>query len=143
MDEDVPDAAEAPESPDVPELSPPVVEDEPVAAQAHTTYVGRVPGFVVVATVGSGHDALKALRDHAVDLVLLDFKLPDGDGCVFVPQLAAATRRRRTPVVAVSAHALAADQQRALDVGCRGFIEKPIDVATFVDRVEALAVQGA
>jgi CheY-like chemotaxis protein len=39
----------------------------------------------------------------------------------------------------VSAHALAADQQRALDVGCSGFIEKPIDVATFVDRVEALA----
>ena len=34
-------------------------------------------------------------------------------------------------------------RQRALDVGCRGFIEKPIDVATFVDRVEALAVPGA
>jgi CheY-like chemotaxis protein len=72
------------------------------------------------------------------DVILMDLKLPDGDGCAFVPGLAAATGGGAR-VIAVSAHALAVDQQRALDVGCSGFIEKPIDVATFVDCVEALA----
>jgi CheY-like chemotaxis protein len=41
-------------------------------------------------------------------------------------------------VVAVSAHALAADRVRAIEVGCRAFIEKPIDVTTFADRIEEL-----
>jgi CheY-like chemotaxis protein len=44
----------------------------------------------------------------------------------------------RVPVVAVSAHALAADHRRALEVGCVAFIEKPIDVASFVDRIEQI-----
>ena len=62
-------------------------------------------------------DRLAIAVAQRFDVILIDLKLPDGDGCVFVPQLAGATRRGRTPVVAVSAHALAADQQRAFDVG--------------------------
>ena len=96
-----------------------------------------------VSIARSGAEAIAMARTRRFDVILVDLKLPDGDGCIFVPQLAGATGRGRTPVIAVSAHALAADQQRALDVGCRGFIEKPIDVATFVDRVEALAAPDA
>jgi CheY-like chemotaxis protein len=77
--------------------------------------------------------------EEPFDVILMDLKLPDGDGCTFVPRLAAATGGGRARVIAVSAHALAVDQQRALEVGCSAFIEKPIDVATFVDRVEELA----
>jgi CheY-like chemotaxis protein len=82
-------------------------------------------------------------RQRPFDVILLDLRLPDGDGCAFVPRLlSSAGGRADTPVIAVSAHALAADQQRALDVGCCAFIEKPIDVASFVDRIEALASTG-
>src|SRR5262245_22917563 len=88
----------------------------------------------------SGTEAVAISRLQPFDVILIDLKLPDGDGCAFVPQLGSGVRGgRRAPVIAVSAHALAVDQQRALDVGCCGFIEKPIDVATFVERVEALA----
>ena len=91
----------------------------------------------------SGVEAVELARQRPFDVVLLDLRLPDGDGCAFVPRLlSSAGGRADTPVIAVSAHALAADQQRALDVGCRGFIEKPIDVASFVDRIEALASTG-
>jgi CheY-like chemotaxis protein len=88
----------------------------------------------------SGAEAVAMSRLQSFDVILIDLKLPDGDGCAFVPRLAGGIPGgRRPPVIAVSAHALAVDQQRALEVGCRCFIEKPIDVATFVDRVEALA----
>ncbi|HET8987259.1 MAG TPA: response regulator, partial [Humibacillus sp.] len=49
-----------------------VVEDEPIAAEAHTAYVGRVDGFEVVATVGTSQAALKTLQDKEIDVVLLD-----------------------------------------------------------------------
>jgi len=42
-------------------------------------------------------------------------------------------------VIAVSAHALAADRVRAIEVGCSAFIEKPIDVTTFADQIEEIA----
>jgi CheY-like chemotaxis protein len=118
-----------------------LIEDN--AANAYLVEVLLTHRGHTVSIARSGAQAVAIAAAQRFDVILIDLKLPDGDGCVFVPQLAGATRRRRTPVVAVSAHALAADQQRALDVGCRGFIEKPIDVATFVDRVEALAVQAA
>jgi response regulator of citrate/malate metabolism len=57
-----------------------VVEDDPVAADAHRAYVERVPGFDVAAVVHQGRDALRVLADTKVDLVLLDLHLPDGHG---------------------------------------------------------------
>ena len=57
-----------------------VVEDEPIAAEAHTAYVSRVEGFVPVATVGTSQAALKALQDKQIDVVLLDMNLPDRHG---------------------------------------------------------------
>lgn len=92
-----------------------------------------------VSIAKSGAAAVAIVRVQPFDVILIDLKLPDGDGCTFVPQLAAEASNGPVPVIAVSAHALAVEQQRALEVGCRGFIEKPIDVASFVDRVEALA----
>lgn len=57
-----------------------VVEDDPVAAEAHESYVERVPGFEVVSVVHAGRDAMRFLSEHPVDLVLLDLHLPDGHG---------------------------------------------------------------
>lgn len=57
-----------------------VVEDEPVAADAHRAYVERVRGFHVAGVVHQGRDALRFLAENDVDLVLLDLHLPDGHG---------------------------------------------------------------
>jgi CheY-like chemotaxis protein len=118
-----------------------LIEDN--AANAYLVEVLLTHRGHTVSIAKSGAEAVSVARAQPFDVILMDLKLPDGDGCGFVPQLAAADGSRPVPVIAVSAHALAADQQRALEVGCRGFIEKPIDVATFVDQVEALASGGA
>lgn len=58
-----------------------VVEDEAIAAQAHASYVGRVPGFELAGMARSGVEALRHLRrDDDVDLLLLDIHLPDTHG---------------------------------------------------------------
>jgi len=117
-----------------------LIEDN--AANAYLVEVLLTHRGHAVSVARSGAEAVAITREEPFDVILMDLKLPDGDGCAFVPRLAA-TGSGSAPVIAVSAHALAVDQQRALDVGCSGFIEKPIDVATFVDRVEALAAGRA
>jgi primosomal protein N' (replication factor Y) len=57
-----------------------VVEDDPVAAEAHRLYVERVPGFAVTGVVHSGAEALRSLTHKEVDLLLLDLYLPDAHG---------------------------------------------------------------
>jgi len=115
-----------------------LIEDN--AANAYLVEVLLTHRGHAVSIARSGAEGVAIASEEPFDVILMDLKLPDGDGCAFVPPLAAATGGAR--VIAVSAHALAVDQQRALEVGCSAFIEKPIDVATFVDRVEALAAGG-
>jgi CheY-like chemotaxis protein len=91
----------------------------------------------VVQTARTGIEGVALARGGGFDAILLDLRLPDGNGCDFVGALAAAGTTR-VPVIAVSAHAMAADQRRALEVGCAAFIEKPIDVPRFVDRIEEI-----
>jgi CheY-like chemotaxis protein len=110
-----------------------LIEDNETNAYLARFVLERRRHQVVVAT--SGAAGVSAARASHFDAVLLDLRLPDGDGCDFAPQLAALTAG--APIIVVSAHATAADRQRSLQAGCTGFIEKPIDVARFVERIEA------
>jgi response regulator of citrate/malate metabolism len=65
-----------------------VVEDEEIAAEAHASYVARVPGFKLVGVARSGGDAVRILRQSPdTDLVLLDMHLPDGHGLAVLQRL--------------------------------------------------------
>lgn len=77
-----------------------VVEDDPVAGEAHEMYVNRIEGFEVVGRVHTGQQALRFLDGGPVDLVLLDLRLPDMDGL----QVARALRTAgsRADVIAVT-----------------------------------------
>jgi CheY-like chemotaxis protein len=114
-----------------------MIEDNESNAYLARFLLERRGHEVVVATTGAEGVALAGASRY--DLILLDLRLPDGDGCDFVPSLVPAHPSARTPVIAVSAHALAADRARAIEVGCSAFIEKPIDVTTFADRIEKIA----
>jgi response regulator of citrate/malate metabolism len=68
-----------------------VVEDDPVAADAHALYITRVPGFEVAAVAHTRAEAVRALEEHPpVDLILLDLYLPDGSGLDLLRSLRAA-----------------------------------------------------
>jgi CheY-like chemotaxis protein len=118
-----------------------MIEDNESNAYLARFLLERRGHEVVVAATGA--DGVAKARESRFDLILLDLRLPDGDGCDFVPGLVPNGDANPTPVVAVSAHALAADRARAIDVGCRAFIEKPIDVTTFADRIERIVAGDA
>ena len=114
-----------------------VVEDEPVAAEAHRQYVDRTPGFGTAAVAGTGAAALDALRRTPVDLVLLDMNLPDTHGIelcrrirgagVDVDVLAVTSARELTTVRAAAAH------------GVVGYLLKPFTYPALRDRLTSYA----
>jgi CheY-like chemotaxis protein len=114
-----------------------MIEDNESNAYLARFLLERRGHEVVVAPTGT--EGVGLARASRYELILLDLRLPDGDGCDFVPGLVPPDDSDSVPVIAVSAHALAADRVRAIEVGCRAFIEKPIDVTTFVDRIEEIA----
>lgn len=112
-----------------------VVEDEPIAAQAHTEYVSRVPGFVVVETVGTNRDAMLALQRSPVDMVLLDLNLPDRHGLDVVRAMRAAGYR--ADVIAVTSARDLEVVRTSVSLGVVQYVLKPFVFATLRDRLLA------
>lgn len=118
-----------------PQLRVLVVEDEPVAREAHAAYVGRVPGFTVAASVGAAHEALRLLQTAAVDLVLLDMSLPDGHGLDVVRSMRAGGHR--ADVIAVTSARDLDVVRSAVSLGVVQYVLKPFVFATLRDRLTA------
>lgn len=74
------------------------------------------------------------LRERPV-LVLVDVNLPGLDGCEVVARLKSLPELATTPVVALTAYAMDGDRERILGAGCDGYIQKPIDVDDFAQRI--------
>jgi response regulator of citrate/malate metabolism len=111
-----------------------VVEDERVAADAHTAYVGRVEGFEVAATVHTGQAALLALGERRVDLVLLDMNLPDRHGLEIVRAMRAAGHT--ADVIAVTSARDLQVVRAAVSLGIVQYVLKPFVFASLRDRLE-------
>jgi CheY-like chemotaxis protein len=79
-----------------------------------------------VVEAGSAEEARERLRTVSPDLILMDVQLPGMDGLAFTRELKADARTTAVPVVAVSAHAMTQDVERALAAGCVDYITKPI-----------------
>ena len=123
-----------------------VVEDEPIAAEAHTAYVERVPGFVVAATVGTSQAALHALQEKQVDVVLLDMNLPDRHGLEVLRAMRAGGHR--ADVIAVTSARDLDVVRSAVSLGVVQYVLKPFVFATLRERLLAYRayreqVQGA
>jgi response regulator of citrate/malate metabolism len=114
-----------------------VVEDDPVAADAHRLYVERLPGFTVAAVAHSGSAALRALDRHQVDLILLDLNLPDGHGLQVVRTLRAAGHT--ADVVAVTSARDLGVVRQAVSVGVVQYLLKPFTFPTLRDRLQRWA----
>jgi CheY-like chemotaxis protein len=100
-----------------------LVEDFADAREMYRDYL-EFSGFRVE-TAYDGRDAIEKARTVNPDLVLMDLSLPGIDGWEATRILKADKTTRHLTIVALSAHALAAEGQRAREAGCDGFIAKP------------------
>ncbi len=92
---------------------------------------------IAVQWVQNGQQALDAVALQRPDLVLMDIRMPVMDGLEATRRLRADARLAGLQVVALSANAMPTEKTQAMQAGCDGHIEKPIDVARFIDQVRA------
>jgi CheY-like chemotaxis protein len=94
-------------------------------------------GYEVVIAVDGGEGVAKA-RVEKPDLILMDMSLPVLDGWDATRQIRAAEDTRATPIIALTAHAMAGDREKALDAGCDDYDTKPIELPRLLAKIEAL-----
>lgn len=122
-----------------PAISVLIVEDEPLIAEAHRTYLSRLPGFTAAAVVHTARDAMRAAAeaaasDHPIDLVLLDIGLPDANGI----SLASGLSGLRPPpdIIAITSERDLEMVRAAVSHGALAYLLKPFTFAAFRDRLE-------
>ena len=85
-----------------------------------------------------GGEVLDKARLERPDLILMDLSLPDISGLDVTRLIRADESVRSIPVIALTAHAMAGDQQRALAAGCDDYDTKPVDITRLMGKIEAL-----
>jgi CheY-like chemotaxis protein len=88
-----------------------------------------------------GQQGLDMARREKPDLILMDMSLPVVDGWTATRKLRADPEIRAIPVIALTAHAMAADEQQAREAGCDDFDTKPVDFPRLLAKIEALLVR--
>ena len=94
-----------------------------------------------VRTANDAEDALVALETFTPRLILMDLQLPGVDGLELTRRLKRDPTRAGIIVVALTAHALQGDQEKAMAAGCNGYIQKPIDVVTLPEQIARYVVR--
>ncbi len=100
---------------------------------------GRLPraGFeLVVAT--DGEQGVAMAETEAPDLILMDLRLPGIDGWEATRRIKAAPATKAIPVIALSAHAMAGDREKALAAGCDDYDTKPVDFPRLLERIQTI-----
>lgn len=94
-------------------------------------------GYEVLVAV-DGAQGIEMARSLTPDLILMDVGLPGIDGLEATRQLKAEPGTSTIPVVALTANAMAGDQEEALAAGCDEYDTKPVDIARLVGKIQAL-----
>lgn len=94
-------------------------------------------GYEVVLAV-DGEDGIKVARAEEPDLILMDMSLPVLDGWEATRRLKADAGTASIPVIALTAHAMTGDEEKAKEAGCDDYETKPIDLQRLLGKIEAL-----
>jgi CheY-like chemotaxis protein len=94
-------------------------------------------GFEVVLAV-DGQEGIDLAQSQAPDLILMDMSLPVVDGWEATRLLKAQPGTRTIPVIALTAHAMAGDREKALEAGCDDYDTKPIDLERLLGKIQGL-----
>jgi CheY-like chemotaxis protein len=90
-----------------------------------------------VKTAPNGREGLDALGDFAANLILTDLSMPLMNGWQMRAQVKSNPNTSHIPVLALSAHAIAGDQERALEAGFDGYLTKPVNIHTLLDDIRS------
>jgi two-component system, cell cycle response regulator DivK len=113
-----------------------LVEDNELNRDMLSRRLTRLGFDVLMAT--DGEQGVEMARTQHPDLILMDMSLPVLDGWGATRQIKAEIGTRSIPLIALTAHAMAGDRDRALDAGCDDYDTKPIDLPRLLDKIGRL-----
>ncbi len=113
-----------------------LVEDNPHNRKIFSGMLGHA-GFAVV-EAEDGHQALAAMEKALPDVILMDLSIPGVDGWEVTRRLKADPRTQKVPIIALTAHAMRGDEERARAAGCDHYLAKPISPKKVVEEVRKI-----
>jgi len=97
-------------------------------------------GYSVLIAI-DGEQGLATAYSEMPDLILMDISLPFIDGYEVTRRLKANPRTKHIPVIALTAHALLTDRDKAMRAGCNDYDTKPVDFSRLTEKIETLLVK--
>ncbi len=97
-------------------------------------------GFEVLIAV-DGAEGVNLAQSGSPDLILMDMSLPVLDGWTAARQLKDDPNTRHIPIIALTAHAMAGDREKAIEAGCDDYDSKPVEFARLVEKMEGFLTQ--
>lgn len=116
-----------------------LVEDNELNRDMLTRRLAR-RGFEVVVAV-DGEEGVRMAKTEGPDLILMDMSLPVLDGWGATRQIKAEPATQSIPLIALTAHAMTGDREKALEAGCDDYDTKPIDLPKLLDKMSRLLNQ--
>jgi CheY-like chemotaxis protein len=99
-------------------------------------------GYLVV-RAADGQEAVEMAARERPDLILMDVSLPVMDGLEATRHIRARTETQTTPIIALTAHAMLGDRDKALQAGCDDYHAKPVELPRLLAQMEALLAKEA
>jgi len=96
-----------------------------------------------VLTATDGAQGVEMAQAEQPDLILMDMSLPVMDGWEATRTLKAASETKEIPIIALTAHAMAGDQEKCHAAGCDDYDTKPVDFARLTSKIQAILGEGA
>ena len=94
-------------------------------------------GYDVI-MAADGQQGIAMAQSELPDLILMDLNLPDVDGWEATRIIKETPKTQAIPIMAMTAHAIAGDQERALQAGCDDYHAKPVEFTRLLEQIEAL-----
>jgi two-component system, cell cycle response regulator DivK len=116
-----------------------LVEDNEMNRDMLSRRLQRRGYSVVIAQ--DGEQGLSLARSEAPDLILMDISLPVMDGWQVTRLLKSNANTSHIPVIALTAHAMASDRQKAFETGCDDYDTKPVEIGRLSEKIENLLVE--
>jgi two-component system, cell cycle response regulator DivK len=113
-----------------------LVEDNEMNRDMLTRRLLRNGHTVIVAV--DGEQGVDMASSEAPDIVLMDMSLPVLDGWSATRRLRAEPATRDIPIIALTAHAMSGDREKALEAGCNDYDTKPVDMPRLLGKIAAL-----
>jgi two-component system cell cycle response regulator DivK len=117
-----------------------LVEDNEMNRDMLSRRLERKGYQVLLATDGAS--GVEMAQAHAPDLVLMDMSLPVLDGWEATRRLKADATTQHIPVIALTAHAMSSDRDKAIEAGCDDYDTKPVELPRLLGKIEALFRAG-